>query len=55
MLANGVLSAVTILKNEAWYGFGFVVASSVALLIAATRVNSRLDDLEYHTFNTSAQ
>jgi polysaccharide biosynthesis protein PelG len=52
LLANGILSALTIMENEAWYGFGFVVASSVALLIAAVRVNARLDDLEYHTFNT---
>ncbi|MBL9115434.1 MAG: exopolysaccharide Pel transporter PelG [Verrucomicrobiaceae bacterium] len=51
LVANGLLSALTILQNEAWYGFGFVVASSVALLIAAVRVNARLDDLEYYTFN----
>jgi uncharacterized membrane protein len=51
LFANGILSALTIMQNEAWYGFGFVVASSVGLLIAAVRVNTRLDDLEYHTFN----
>jgi uncharacterized membrane protein len=51
LVANGVLSAITILNNEAWYGFGFVVASSLALLIAAARVNKRLEDLEYHTFS----
>ncbi len=50
LLANGGLSLLTVLKNEAWYGFGFVVASGVGLLIAATRVNSRLRDLEYYTF-----
>lgn len=55
LVSNGVLSAITMLRNEAWYGFGFVVASSVALLIAATRVNNRLDDLEYHTFNPDAR
>lgn len=55
LVSNGVLSTITMLRNEAWYGFGFVVASSVALLIAATRVNSRLDDLEYHTFNLNAR
>ena len=51
MLANGVLSYATMKQNEAWYGFGFVVASGVALLIAAMRVNTRLAALEYHTFN----
>lgn len=49
-LANASLSAITVTQNEAWYGFGFVVASGLALFIAAIRVNSRLDDLEYHTF-----
>ena len=50
LLANGLLSALTVMQNEAWYGFGFVVASGLALFIAAARVNSRLDHLEYHTF-----
>ncbi len=50
LLANGLLSAVTVMQNEAWYGFGFVVAAGLALFIAATRVNARLDELEYHTF-----
>ena len=50
LLANGLLSAATIVQNEAWYGFGFVVAAGLALFIAAARVNSRLDHLEYHTF-----
>lgn len=50
LLANGFLSALTVWQNEAWYGFGFVVASGVGLLLAATRVNTRLRELEYHTF-----
>jgi uncharacterized membrane protein len=37
-------------QNEAWYGFGFVVAAGVGLLMAATRVNARLEELEYYTF-----
>ncbi len=53
MIANGGLSLLTVLKNEAWYGFGFVLASALGLLIAATRVNSRLQDLEYHTFTAN--
>lgn len=50
LLANGLLSAATVAQNEAWYGFGFVVACGLALFIAVARVNSRLDHLEYHTF-----
>jgi polysaccharide biosynthesis protein PelG len=50
LLANGVLSVLTVYQNEAWYGFGFVVAAGIGLLIAATRVNTRLQELEYHTF-----
>ena len=50
LVANGTLSALTVWQNEAWYGFGFVVASGVGLLMAATRVNTRLQELEYHTF-----
>jgi uncharacterized membrane protein len=50
LLSNGLLSAITVMQNEAWYGFGFVVASGLALFIATARVNSRLDHLEYHTF-----
>ena len=50
LLANGLLSTATVLQNEAWYGFGFVVAAGLALFIAAARVNLRLDNLEYHTF-----
>ena len=53
MVANGVLSLLTVLENEAWYGFGFVVASGLGLFIAATRVNHRLQDLEYHTFTAT--
>ena len=50
LVANGLLSAATVVQNEAWYGFGFVVAAGLALFIAAARVNHRLDHLEYHTF-----
>lgn len=50
LVANGTLSLLTVWQNEAWYGFGFVVAAGVGLLMAATRVNARLEELEYHTF-----
>ena len=50
LIANTILSLLTVLQNEAWYGFCFVVASATGLLIAATRLNARLQDLEYLTF-----
>ncbi len=53
MAANGLLSHLTVLQNEAWYGFGFVAASGIGLLIAAMRVNARLASLEYHTFTAT--
>jgi len=54
LAANGVLSMITLMQNEAWYGFGFVVASGCALFIAAIRVNQRLENLEYNTFCAQA-
>ena len=53
LVANAVLSGLTLLQNEAWYGFGFVTAAGLALFIATNRVNHRLEDLEYHTFQVS--
>ena len=49
-IANAGLSLATLLANEAWYGFGFVVASGLALFIAAWRVNARISKFEYHVF-----
>lgn len=49
-LGNGGLSLATVLANEAWYGFGFVVAAGAAMFIAAWRVNSRVADFEYRVF-----
>ena len=50
LLGNATLSIVTLRENEAWYGFGFVVAAGLALLLAASRVNHHLEHLEYRTF-----
>jgi len=47
---NAGLSFGTLLANEAWYGFGFVVAAGAAMTIAALRVNKRAAELEYHVF-----
>ena len=48
---NAALSFATLLANEAWYGFGFVVAAGAAMAIAALRANRRAAVLEYHVFN----
>lgn len=50
LAANASLSVLTLRQNEAWYGYGFVVAAALALFIAALRVNQRIDQLEYRTF-----
>lgn len=47
---NAGLSFATLLANEAWYGFGFVVAAGAAMTIAALRANHRAARLEYHVF-----
>jgi polysaccharide biosynthesis protein PelG len=52
LAANALLSYLTLLQNEAWYGFGFVLAAGCALAIAAHRVNRRLRDLEWLTFSS---
>ncbi len=49
-LANTLLSIPTLLANEAWYGYGFVIAAALALCLAAHRVNHRLAQLESHIF-----
>ena len=42
-IGNGLLSLATLLANEAWYGFGFVVATGAATHLAAIRVNRGMD------------
>ena len=40
------------LMREAWYGFGFVVASDLALLIVTHRVNhhvARMDEMVFRS------
>jgi uncharacterized membrane protein len=53
VVANIVGSWATLQANEAWYGFGFVIAAGLAMVIAGWRVNSRLARLEYHVFTSS--
>lgn len=54
LVANASLSVLTLFKDEAWYGYGFVVAAGLGLFIAALRVNQRIDQLEYRTFCAQA-
>ncbi len=48
--ANAGLSIPTIMAREAWYGYGFVVAAGLGLLIVAARVNSRVPRMEAMVF-----
>lgn len=48
------LSLPTILMNEAWYGFGFVVAAGLALLIVVHRVNHHTARMEERVFGSSS-
>lgn len=50
VVANAALSLATLLKNEAWYGFGFVIAAGLGMIIAGWRVNRRMGELEYYIF-----
>jgi uncharacterized membrane protein len=53
-LVNGAVTAWSISSGEQWYGFGFLIASAVATVIAATRVNRHLQLLEYYTFTSQS-
>ena len=45
---NATLSFATLIyRHEAWYGFGFVIASALAVLVATLRVNSSQHHLEH--------
>jgi len=49
-LLNIGLSLPTILMNEAWHGFGFVVAAGLALLIVTHRVNHHVACMDEMVF-----
>ncbi|MBP7948457.1 MAG: exopolysaccharide Pel transporter PelG [Verrucomicrobiales bacterium] len=48
--ANAGLGYLTIRITEAWYGFGFVVAAGLGMLIVASRLNHRVARLEEMAF-----
>lgn len=43
---------LTILAGERWFGFGFLAATAVGMVITASRVNHHLRNLEYDTFTS---
>ena len=49
-IANAGLSFPTLKANEAWFGFGFVVAAALGMALAAWRVNGRVSQLESYIF-----
>ncbi len=50
-LTNAGLGYLTIKINEAWYGFGFVVAAGLGVMIVANRLNARVARLEEMAFH----
>ncbi len=48
--ANTLLGYITSRTNEAWYGFGFVVAAGLGMTIVALRLNARVARLEEMVF-----
>ncbi len=50
-LTNAGLGFLTIKLNEAWYGFGFVVAAGLGVMIVAHRLNARVARLEEMAFH----
>ena len=53
-VVNGTVTAWSIYSGEQWYGFGFLIASAVATMLAATKVNRHLQLLEYDTFTSQS-
>jgi polysaccharide biosynthesis protein PelG len=51
-LVNLAATGGSILAGERWYGFGFLVGAGAAAFLAAWRVNSHLERLEYDTFTS---
>ncbi len=51
-VVNATVTAWSIVAGERWYGFGFMVASAVGVVLAATWVNKHLRDLEFFTFTS---
>jgi polysaccharide biosynthesis protein PelG len=49
-ITNAGLGYLTIRIDEAWYGYGFVVAAGLGVMIVASRLNSRVARLEEMAF-----
>jgi len=50
LCVNGLVTWISILAGERWYGVGFMIAACVAMLMAAFWVNHHVRNLEYDTF-----
>lgn len=49
---NTIVTTLSILGGEQWYGIGFLAACACGLVMAANRVNIHLGRLEYDTFTS---
>jgi polysaccharide biosynthesis protein PelG len=50
LVTNGLITWVSILAGERWYGVGFMIAACVAMVLTALLVNHHVRNLEFDTF-----
>ena len=49
-VTNGLVTWISILAGERWYGVGFLIAACVSMILTAILVNHHVRNLEYDTF-----
>ncbi|MGB0579787.1 MAG: exopolysaccharide Pel transporter PelG [Limisphaerales bacterium] len=49
-LSNGLITWISMLAGERWYGVGFMIAACISMIMAAVLVNHHVRNLEYDTF-----
>jgi uncharacterized membrane protein len=49
---NALVTTLSIIAGERWYGFGFLIATGAAVYLSTLRVNYHLQRLDYDTFTS---
>tara|TARA_B100000676_G_scaffold101008_1_gene100737 strand:- start:16 stop:207 length:192 start_codon:yes stop_codon:yes gene_type:complete len=49
---SALVTWISIIGGECWYGVGFLIAAGISTCVAVVLVNKRVRDLEYDTFTT---
>ncbi len=52
LTANVVLTGVSLLFGYVFFGYGYLFACLLALVVAYFHLNRHLNELEYHTFSS---